>query len=96
MHREGAVNVSFWSPLLSLPHSRLSIFIVVCTTKDTLNLMRTGHGDRNVGNAGSADLGALDASLRSLLQGWFSVGFLELRRITYEDSGGALLEKITR
>lgn len=41
-------------------------------------------------------LATLDGSLRSLLQAWFSVGFLELRRITYEDSGGALLEKIAR
>lgn len=39
---------------------------------------------------------ALDGSIRSLLQAWFSVGFLELRRITYRDSSGALLEKIAR
>lgn len=47
---------------------------------------------------GTADplLSALDGSIRSLLQAWFSVGFLELRRITFEGSGGALLEKIAR
>ncbi|CAM9801151.1 unnamed protein product [Scytosiphon promiscuus] len=39
---------------------------------------------------------ALDGSIRSLLQAWFSVGFLELRRITYQGSNGALLEKIAR
>lgn len=49
-------------------------------------------------NKGTADplLSALDGSIRSLLQAWFSVGFLELRRITFEGSGGALLEKIAR
>lgn len=62
--------------------------------KDLLEVMRRG---RTAGTA-AADplLAALDGSLRSLLQAWFSVGFLELRRITYEGSSGALLEKITR
>ncbi|CAM9392775.1 unnamed protein product [Choristocarpus tenellus] len=41
-------------------------------------------------------LRAFDGTLRTLLQGWFSAGFLELRRITYEKSGGAMLEKIAR
>ncbi|CAM9165687.1 unnamed protein product [Phaeothamnion confervicola] len=41
-------------------------------------------------------LRALDRGLRALLQGWFSMGFLELRRITFEKSGGAVLEKIAR
>lgn len=56
---------------------------------------RPGAG---VGKAAGPDplLSALDGSIRSLLQAWFSVGFLELRRITFEGSGGALLEKIAR
>jgi hypothetical protein len=41
-------------------------------------------------------LSAMDICLRSLLSSWFSVGFLELRRITYEGTGGGILEKIAR
>lgn len=59
-----------------------------------------GGGDDAAGKSAAAAanprLAALDGSLRSLLQAWFSVGFLELRQITYEGSGGALLEKIAR
>lgn len=57
--------------------------------KDLLEIMSKGA-------AADPLLSALDGSIRSLLQAWFSVGFLELRRITFEDSGGALLEKIAR
>lgn len=62
--------------------------------KDLLKFMKAGSR----GGITEPDplLTALDGSLRSLLQAWFSVGFLELRRITYEGSAGALLEKITR
>eukprot|EP00904_Undaria_pinnatifida_P004794 jgi/Undpi1/1444/HiC_scaffold_11.g04835.m1 len=67
---------------------------VVDLRHDLLEVMSRG---RRAGTAGSdPPLAVLDGSLRSLLQAWFSVGFLELRRITYEDSGGALLEKIAR
>jgi malonyl-CoA decarboxylase len=31
-----------------------------------------------------------------MLQSWFSSGFLELQRITFQHSAGALLEKIAR
>ena len=31
-----------------------------------------------------------------MLQSWFSSGFLELQRITYEGSPGAVLEKIAK
>ena len=62
--------------------------------KDLLEVVNKG---RRAGTAGwDPLLAALDGSLRFLLQAWFSVGFLELRRITYEDSSGALLEKIAR
>ncbi len=38
---------------------------------------------------------ALEADLKSLLKSWFDVGFLELRRITW-DSPASLLEKLIR
>ena len=41
-------------------------------------------------------LRSLDAGLRRFLESWFSVGLLQLRRITYEESGGGVLEKIAR
>ena len=34
--------------------------------------------------------------LQQFLAAWFSVGFLKLERITYEQSSGQLLEKIIR
>ena len=37
---------------------------------------------------------AMDNSLRTMLQSWFNAGILQLRRITYEQAGGALLERI--
>jgi malonyl-CoA decarboxylase len=42
---------------------------------------------------GDAALGALEQDLKSVLARWFDVGFLELRRITWEASA-ALLEKL--
>ena len=39
------------------------------------------------------DLARLDADLRELLEAWFDVGFLDLRRITWQ-SPAALLEKL--
>ena len=41
-----------------------------------------------------ASLRSLNASLRQLLSSWFSPGMLELRRITYEGSSAAIVEKI--
>eukprot|EP00752_Nemacystus_decipiens_P007555 g6749.t1 len=63
---------------------------VVDLRQDLLEIINNGTG--------TADplLLALDGSIRSLLQAWFSVGFLELRRITFDGSSGALLEKIAR
>ncbi|CAM9833679.1 unnamed protein product [Ectocarpus sp. 4 AP-2014] len=73
---------------------------VVDLRQDLLEVMRRGgrRPGAGVGKAAGPDplLSALDGSIRSLLQAWFSVGFLELRRITFEGSGGALLEKIAR
>ncbi|HUC63732.1 MAG TPA: malonyl-CoA decarboxylase [Alphaproteobacteria bacterium] len=42
---------------------------------------------------GDAAMAALDEDLKQLLAAWFDVGFLELRRITW-DSPAALLEKL--
>lgn len=42
---------------------------------------------------GSPELAALDADLRELLASWFDVGFLDLKRITWNTSA-ALLEKL--
>ncbi len=42
---------------------------------------------------GDADLAQLDSDLHTLLASWFDVGFLELRRITWE-APAALLEKL--
>lgn len=39
-------------------------------------------------------MGALDRDLRSILTSWFDVDFLELRRITWDNAPGALLEKL--
>ncbi|CAH0476445.1 unnamed protein product [Peronospora belbahrii] len=41
-------------------------------------------------------LRSLDTSLKQFLASWFSVGFLKLERVTYEQSSGQLLEKIIR
>jgi malonyl-CoA decarboxylase len=41
-----------------------------------------------------AELGALEQDLKTLLAGWFDIGFLELRRIDWE-SPASLLEKLT-
>ncbi|CAM9604381.1 unnamed protein product [Pylaiella littoralis] len=70
---------------------------VVGLRQDLLEAMRKGKRRTGKGAAGADPLlSALDGSIRSLLQAWFSVGFLELRRITFQGSGGALLEKIAR
>ncbi|CAM9862864.1 unnamed protein product, partial [Ectocarpus sp. 8 AP-2014] len=73
---------------------------VVDLRQDLLEVMRRGRRRPGAGEGRAAGpdplLSALDGSIRSLLQAWFSVGFLELRRITFEGSGGALLEKIAR
>ena len=39
-------------------------------------------------------LKGLEQDLKYLLRGWFDVGFLELRRITWDTSSAALLEKL--
>jgi len=39
-------------------------------------------------------LKGLEQDLKALLRGWFDVGFLELRQITWETSSAALLEKL--
>ncbi|KAF1336657.1 Malonyl-coa decarboxylase, partial [Globisporangium splendens] len=44
----------------------------------------------------AAALRSLDVSLKNFLASWFSVGFLNLERVTYERSPGQLLEKIIR
>uniref|UniRef100_K3X497 Malonyl-CoA decarboxylase C-terminal domain-containing protein n=1 Tax=Globisporangium ultimum (strain ATCC 200006 / CBS 805.95 / DAOM BR144) TaxID=431595 RepID=K3X497_GLOUD len=44
----------------------------------------------------AAALRSLDVSLKNFLASWFSVGFLNLERVTYERSSGRLLEKIIR
>ncbi|MBI1775550.1 MAG: malonyl-CoA decarboxylase family protein [Proteobacteria bacterium] len=44
---------------------------------------------------GDAALESLDLDLKALLASWFDVGFLELRRITW-DSPASLLEKLSR
>ena len=49
-------------------------------------LLRFGRDDRG--------LARLEADLKNLLAGWFDIGFLELRRITWE-SPAALLEKLS-
>src|ERR1700728_4506259 len=41
-----------------------------------------------------APLGALELDLKDLLAGWFDIGFLEVKRITW-DSPASLLEKLT-
>ncbi len=43
---------------------------------------------------GNDALKALDHDLKGLLSHWFDVDFLELRRITWNDSSAALLEKL--
>ena len=43
---------------------------------------------------GSAPLRALSESLRRVLAEWFSVGLLQLRRLTWEGTPAALLEKV--
>ncbi|HKF73944.1 MAG TPA: malonyl-CoA decarboxylase [Stellaceae bacterium] len=49
-------------------------------------LMSLARGDRA--------LAGLERDLRALLRSWFDIGFLELKRITW-DSSAALLEKLT-
>ena len=49
-------------------------------------LLRFGRDDRG--------LAGLEADLKNLLAAWFDIGFLELRRITW-DSPAALLEKLS-
>src|SRR5258708_4101890 len=44
---------------------------------------------------GDPALESLDMDVKALLASWFDVGFLELRRITW-DSPGSLLEKLSR
>lgn len=59
--------------------------VLVDMRRDLLNVLKTAKDD--------AKLKALEERLRSLLQHWFSVGFLELKRISW-DSPACLLEKI--
>ena len=61
--------------------------------KDLLEALSHCNDDAN---GSIAALKGLDSSLKRLLEAWFSVGLLELRRITYEESGGGVLEKIAR
>jgi malonyl-CoA decarboxylase len=51
------------------------------------DLIKLAKGDRA--------LAALEEDLKGLLTGWFDIGFLELKRITW-DSPAALLEKLSR
>jgi malonyl-CoA decarboxylase len=50
------------------------------------DLMKLGKGDKG--------LRAVESDLKGLLAGWFDIGFLELKRITW-DSPAALLEKLS-
>jgi malonyl-CoA decarboxylase len=59
--------------------------VLVDMRRDLLSAMRAVKDD--------AKLKALEDNLRSLLQHWFSVGFLDLQRITWS-SPALLLEKI--
>ena len=45
-------------------------------------------------SSGHSDLLALEEDLKSLLTSWFDIGFLELKRITWNLSSAALLEKL--
>lgn len=46
--------------------------------------------------ADDPDLKGLEQDLKRLLAGWFDVGLLDLRRITWDESSAALLEKLIR
>lgn len=50
------------------------------------DLMKLGRGDKA--------LASVESDLKGLLAGWFDIGFLELKRITW-DSPAALLEKLS-
>eukprot|EP00568_Trieres_chinensis_P004512 CAMPEP_0183306328 /NCGR_PEP_ID=MMETSP0160_2-20130417/10783_1 /TAXON_ID=2839 ORGANISM="Odontella Sinensis, Strain Grunow 1884" /NCGR_SAMPLE_ID=MMETSP0160_2 /ASSEMBLY_ACC=CAM_ASM_000250 /LENGTH=345 /DNA_ID=CAMNT_0025469675 /DNA_START=41 /DNA_END=1078 /DNA_ORIENTATION=- len=44
----------------------------------------------------TANVKRMDDDLRRMLSEWFSAGILELRRITYDDTPAAIIEKIAR
>jgi len=56
---------------------------------DLLKLLKKNRDAEN-----RAALQALDNDLKELLASWFDIGFLELKRITWQHSSAALLEKL--
>ena len=60
------------------------------------DLLRLCRRDASTTPEMAAAIETLDASLLATLSRWFTEGFLELRRITYEGTSGSILEKITR
>ena len=89
--------------LAFLLHLRSDLLRLVDSEKATARLQEEGEAAA-AATLDAVDLKArrsealtlLDASLKKVLAQFFSVGFLELKRITYEGTGGGVLEKIAR
>jgi len=46
-------------------------------------------------DAGNVGLRALDDSLKTQLQAWFALGFLQLRQVTWDATPANILEKVS-
>jgi len=79
-------NIARENGLTFLLRLRADLLTLISSMKKQPDLVKS-HGDL---------LGVMDSSLKDQLTTWFSVGFLNLKRITYEGTGGGILEKIAR
>ncbi|WIA35540.1 hypothetical protein OEZ86_003965 [Tetradesmus obliquus] len=75
--------------LLPVSQHKAGIAFLVRLRSDLLQLLREQPGLPQ-----AAALRALSQDLRSALARWFSVGLLQLQRITWEDTPGQLLERV--
>jgi malonyl-CoA decarboxylase len=72
---------------------RIKLLTQFTTLPDGIKFLVDLRADLIEAIGDNSDLADMDEDLRSLLAAWFDVGFLELRRITWE-SPAALLEKV--
>ncbi|KAL7684875.1 putative malonyl-CoA decarboxylase [Plasmopara halstedii] len=80
---------TFFQQILSQREN--GMLFLVHMRADLLQILR-----KSASHTETTSLRSLDASLKQYLVSWFGVGFLRLKRVTYEHSPGQLLEKIIR
>jgi len=72
-------------------NAKLGIRLFIEIREDLLQLLRIENDEETI-----AELKQLDASLKSLLTTWFSSEILCIRRITFETTSAAIIEKVAK